>query len=362
MFLKGLNISELDRFLTQNILGQESSKSNGKKINYRTKQILKWVYSKFQDDPNLFSDISKEIRKQIAQKINFRSLELVEYKISQVSDSIKFAFRTLDNEIVESVLMKHPGRYTVCVSTQVGCNVGCIFCASGMFGLKRNLESHEIVEQLFLIQKFVFERENKRISNVVFMGMGEPLVNYNNVLKAIEIFTSDWGFNISKRNITLSTSGILPRMYDLIKDNVRVKLALSLHSPFQKEREKLIPIAKRYHIDEVLKALENYYLNTKRRVTIEYILLRKINDSVSHAKELVRILKRYNMRVLINLIPYNNIGDVYFEGILLEEPEISRIREFYSILKEHFEVSIRWSLGRDIDGACGQLRRKIMSN
>lgn len=360
MFLKGLNIDELDKFLSQNILGKNYLESNGKKISYRTRQILKWVYSKYQDDPNLFSDISREIRKEINSKITFRSLELVEYKFSQISNSIKFAFRTLDNEIVESVLMKHPDRYTLCISTQVGCNVGCIFCASGMLGLKRNLESHEIVEQLFLVQKFIFEKERKRISNLVFMGMGEPLVNYNNVLKSIQIFTSDWGFNISKRNITLSTSGVLPRMYDLVRDNIRVKLALSLHSPFQEQREKLIPIAKRYHIDDVLKALENYYLHTKRRVTIEYILLRKVNDTVFHAKELVKLLKKYNMRVLVNLIPYNSIGNVYFEGILLEEPEIFAIKDFYNILKEYFEVSVRWSLGRDIDGACGQLRRRMV--
>ncbi|MCS7243897.1 MAG: 23S rRNA (adenine(2503)-C(2))-methyltransferase RlmN [Candidatus Calescibacterium sp.] len=360
MFFKGLNIFEIDRVFFDDF--SHHSQSEQKKVNYRTKQVLKWVYSKYEDNPELFTDLSKPLRSELNKKFNFRSLDLVDYQFSKISNSIKFAFKTLDNEIVESVLMKHPGRYTLCVSSQVGCNVGCIFCASGMFGLKRNLETHEIVEQLFQIQKFIFEREGKRISNIVFMGMGEPLVNYRNVLKSIEIFTSDWGFNISKRNITLSTSGILPRIYDLVVDGVRVKLALSLHSPFQHEREKLIPIAKKYTIDQILKAVEYYYLNTKRRITIEYILIKDVNDSVNHAKELVNLFKNYNMKVWVNLIPYNSIGNIYFEDKLLEEPKIERIREFENIIKDYFEVSVRWSLGRDIDGACGQLRRRIISN
>lgn len=354
-FIKGLDIKELNFFLSS-LLGFSVDS-----LNFRTKQVLRWVYSKFEDNPENFTDISKDFRKRLKESFCFRALDLVEYKISSKGDSIKFAFRTFDGEIVESVLMKHPDRYTVCISSQVGCNVGCIFCASGMFGLKRNLEVYEIVEQLFLIQKFVWERENRRVSNVVFMGMGEPLVNYKNVLKSLEIFTSDWGFGISKRNITLSTSGMVPKIYDLVNDGVRVKLALSLHSPFQEEREKIIPTAKVYKIENLLKALEYYYLRTKRRITIEYILLEGVNDSLKHAQELVKILKKYNMKVWVNLIPYNSIGDVYFEDRLLKEPSIKVIENFENIIREHFEVSVRWSLGRDIGGACGQLRRRIKS-
>ncbi|MFN3995464.1 MAG: 23S rRNA (adenine(2503)-C(2))-methyltransferase RlmN [bacterium] len=353
IFIKGLDIKELNFFLSDFFGFSRES------LNFRTKQVLKWIYAKYEDNPENFTDISKEFRKKLKENFCFRSLDLVEYKISSKGDSIKFAFKTFDEEIVESVLMKHPDRYTVCVSSQVGCNVGCIFCASGMFGLKRNLEVYEIVDQLFLIQKFVWEKENKRVSNVVFMGMGEPLVNYKNVLKTIEIFTSDWGFAISKRNITLSTSGIVPKIYELANEQLRVKLALSLHSPFQEEREKIIPTAKVYKIEDLLKALEYYYLKTKRRVTVEYILLEGVNDSPQHAQELVKLLKRYDMKVWVNLIPYNSIGDVYFEGKLLKEPSMEVIERFENIVKKHFEVSVRWSLGRDIDGACGQLRRRI---
>ncbi|MEN3014910.1 MAG: 23S rRNA (adenine(2503)-C(2))-methyltransferase RlmN [bacterium] len=355
-YLKGLTLDELDKIICR-ILGTEQSS----KPNFRTLQLLKWIYSKYQDDPCLFTDLSKDLRQKIAQNFKLRSLELVEYQNSKISESIKFAYKTFDGEIVESVLMKHPDRYTLCISSQVGCNVGCIFCASGAMGLKRNLHVHEIVEQFFLSQKFIYEKEGKRISNIVFMGMGEPLINYHNVVKAIVIFNSPWGFNISKRNITLSTSGIEKRIYDLVRDGVRVKLALSLHSPFQEQREKLIPTAKKYDINSLLKAVENYYQNTKKRITIEYILLKDINDTVEHAKKLVSLLKQYSMKVLINLIPYNSIGNVYFEDKLLEEPDISRIQRFQNIIKEHFEVSVRWSLGRDIDAACGQLRRKILS-
>lgn len=352
MKIKSLNQFELNKIVCQLL------DCSSEKINFRTNQILKWIYSKWEDDPENFTDLSKEFRKKLKSNFDFRSLELFDYQHSIITDSIKFAFRTVDGDIVESVLMKHPDRYTLCVSSQVGCNVGCVFCASGMYGLKRNLTTDEIVDQLFLAQQFVHKNEGKRISNIVFMGMGEPLVNYNNVLKALNIFTSDWGFKISKRNITLSTSGIIPKIYKLVEDGFKVKLALSLHSPYQSEREKLIPTAKRYHIDELLQSVSYYFLKTKKRVTIEYILLKEINDRVDHARELVRILKKHNMKVLVNLIPYNSIGNVYFEGKLLQEPEIERIKRFEEIIKEHYEVSIRWSLGRDIDGACGQLRMK----
>lgn len=359
IYLKSLNIKEIDKVVTEEILGIQKSDSESK-INFRSKQIARWVYNKYIDDPEKFTDISRQLREKIKQKFIFRSLYLYTYQVSKISSSIKFAFKTKDNEVVESILMKHPDRYTLCLSSQIGCNVGCIFCASGKDKLRRNLDTAEIVDQLFLVSEFIYGSEGKRITNIVFMGMGEPLLNYDNVLKAIDIFTSEWGFNLSKRNITLSTSGILKGIYKLIEDNVRVKLAFSLHSPFQDQREKLVPIAKKYKLNDILKALESYYSKTKRRITIEYVLLREINDSLEHAKALVDLLKNYSMKVFVNLIPYNSIGEVYLDERLLEEPELKRIKDFEEIVKKNFEVSIRWSLGRDIDGACGQLRRKII--
>lgn len=363
LFLKNFNIEELNKLVLEILEGKNISDSqlDNSKISYRTKQITKWLYSKYEDNIYFFTDLSKTHREKLQQNFITRVLEIADIKESKISNSIKFALKTIDNDIIESVLMKHPDRYTLCISSQVGCNVGCVFCASGMFGLKRNLETYEIVEQLFLVQKFIFEKEGKKISNIVFMGMGEPLINYKNVIKALEIFTNSWGFNISKRNITISTSGILPRMYDLVRDGIRVKLALSLHSPFQEQREKLIPIAKKYHINDLLQALEYYYLNTKRRVTIEYILIKNVNDTTSHAKELVKLLRNYNMKVWVNLIPYNRIGDIYLGDVLLEEPDLYRIKQFEEIVRDYCEVSVRWSLGRDIDAACGQLRRKTIS-
>jgi 23S rRNA (adenine2503-C2)-methyltransferase len=258
--------------------------------------------------------------------------------------------------------MKHPQRYTVCLSTQVGCNVKCIFCASGINGIKRNLNLAEIVDQLFLIQKYIYTKEKMRITNIVYMGMGEPLFNYENLVKSLDIFTYDKAFNISNRNITVSTSGVVDKIYELAEEKFRVKLAISLHSPFDNKRQKLIPLAKKYKIHQILKAAEYYFLKTKRRITIEYILLKNITDTLEDAKELVNILKNYNFKVFINLIPYNSIGNVYLDNVLLEQSDNESIIQFYNYIKKYFEVNVRWSLGRDINAACGQLRRQLINS
>jgi 23S rRNA (adenine2503-C2)-methyltransferase len=361
-YLKNYTYNELKNLLKK-ILSNNDNITDFKEnfFDYRVDQIFNWIYKKYQDNIDNFSDLSKNFREFLKNYFNVNSLEIYDMKFSKFNDSIKFLFKTRDNEYIETVLMKHPDRYTVCLSTQVGCNVRCVFCASGINGVKRNLELAEIVDQLFLVQKYVYLTEGKRISNIVYMGIGEPLFNYDNLIKSLDIFTHDKGFNISNRNITVSTSGVVDNIYKLADEKFRVKLAISLHSPFENKRQKLIPLARKYKISQILQAAEYYFNKTKRRITIEYILLKNITDTMEDAKELVNILKNYNFKVFINLIPYNSIGEVYLDNVLLEQSDIDSINKFYNYIKNYFEVNVRWSLGRDIDAACGQLRRKTLT-
>jgi 23S rRNA (adenine2503-C2)-methyltransferase len=360
-YLKNYTYSEL-KDLLKNILVKDNSNLKENFFNYRVDQIFNWIYKKYEDKIDNFSDLSKNFREFLKNNFEINSLKIYDIKLSKYNDSIKFLFNTTDNEYIESVLMKHPQRYTVCLSTQVGCNVKCIFCASGINGIKRNLNLAEIVDQLFLIQKYIYTKEKMRITNIVYMGMGEPLFNYEKVVKSLDIFTHDKAFNISNRNITVSTSGVVEKIYELAEEKFRVKLAISLHSPFENKRQKLIPLAKKYKIPQILKAAEYYFLRTKRRITIEYILLKNITDTLEDAKELVNILKNYNFKVFINLIPYNSIGNVYLDNVLLEQSDNETIIQFYNYIKKYFEVNVRWSLGRDINAACGQLRRQLINS
>jgi len=360
-YLKNYTHSQL-KDLLKNILAKDNSNLKENFFNYRVDQIFNWIYKKYEDKIDNFSDLSKNFREFLKNNFEINSLKIYDIKLSKYNDSIKFLFKTSDNEYIESVLMKHPQRYTVCLSTQVGCNVKCIFCASGINGIKRNLNLTEIVDQLFLIQKYIYMKEKIRITNIVYMGMGEPLFNYENLVKSLEIFTHDKAFNISNRNITVSTSGVVDKIYELAEEKFRVKLAISLHSPFENKRQKLIPLAKKYKIPQILKAAEYYFLRTKRRITIEYILLKNITDTLEDAKELVNILKNYNFKVFINLIPYNSIGNVYLDNVLLEQSDNESIIQFYNYIKKYFEVNVRWSLGRDINAACGQLRRQLINS
>jgi 23S rRNA (adenine2503-C2)-methyltransferase len=360
-YLKDCTYSQL-KDLLKNILAKEDNNIKENFFNYRVDQIFNWIYKKYEDKIDNFSDLSKNFREFLKNNFEINSLKIYDIKLSKYNDSIKFLFKTTDNEYIESVLMKHPQRYTVCLSTQVGCNVRCIFCASGINGIKRNLNLAEIIDQLFLIQKYIYMKEKIRITNIVYMGMGEPLFNYENLIKSLEIFTHDKAFNISNRNITVSTSGVVDKIYELAEEKFRVKLAISLHSPFDNKRQKLIPLAKKYKIHQILKAAEYYFLKTKRRITIEYILLKNITDTLEDAKELVNILKNYNFKVFINLIPYNSIGNIYLDNVLLEQSDNESIIQFYNYIKKYFEVNVRWSLGRDINAACGQLRRQLINS
>lgn len=323
---------------------------------FRANQVFDWVYKKRQLDTTKYSNISPELREKLRALVYPRMSILDIYNSNDGSS--KFLLKLPEGDVIETVLMRHvkngERRYTVCLSTQLGCPVGCAFCASGKY-FNRSLSAGEIVEQLWHVQRYLDETEGVRVSNLVYMGMGEPLLNLDATLKSLEIFSHDAGFNISTRNITVSTVGIPEGIRKLADSGLRVKLALSLHSPREEIRRKLIPIARRFPLSEILDALLYFWNRTRRRITIEYIMIRDLTDTPEDAEEIVRLLKDKfkGVRLLINLIPYN-----YVEGLSFQPSTPERIDRFAGILAKHFDVTVRRSMGDDIKAACGQLRYK----
>ena len=327
---------------------------------FRANQIYNWLFKKRELNVDRYTDISPKVRPII------RPLIRTEMEILKVVDSednsSKFLLKLPEGDVVETVLMRHvkngQRRYTVCLSTQLGCPVGCKFCASGKH-FRRSLSPGEIVEQLWHVQKYLDQTEGVRVSNIVYMGMGEPLLNYDATVKSLRIICDDRGFNISTRNITLSTVGIPDAIRRLAHDAPRVKLAFSLHSPREEVRRWLIPLARKFSLEEILDALRYYWDITKRRITIEYVLLEGINDTEEDAREIVKLFASpefKGVRLLINLIPYNPV-----EGVGFKAPSEERIERFAAILSEHFDVTVRRSMGRDVKAACGQLRYRVIT-
>lgn len=262
----------------------------------------------------------------------------------------KFLFELADGNVIESVLMRYHHGNSVCISSQVGCRMGCCFCASTIGGLVRNLAPSEMLEQVYQIQKI----SGERVSNIVVMGMGEPFDNYDNLVRFLRMVSDGNGLNISGRNVTVSTCGITPRIRQFAGEGLTANLALSLHAPNDADRGKLMPVAKRYPLGEVLKALDDYYEKTGRRLTFEYSLLAGENDSAAQAKELAGLLKGKNC--LVNLIPVNEVKERDFKRSCA-----ANIQNFKNILEKNgINVTIRRELGRDIDGACGQLRKRYL--
>ena len=259
-------------------------------------------------------------------------------------------FALSDGNVIESVLMRYKHGNSVCISSQVGCRMGCRFCASTLDGKVRNLRASEMLDQIYRIGADIGER----ISNVVVMGTGEPLDNYDNLLKFIELLTDENGLNISQRNLTISTCGIVPKMRELAERKLQITLALSLHASSQEKRLRLMPIANKYDISEVLEACRYYFEQTKRRVTFEYSLVNGVNDTAEDAKELTALVKGMNCH--INLIPVNPIKERDYV-----QPSSERVRDFKNKLEKNgINVTIRREMGRDIDGACGQLRKRYI--
>ncbi len=319
---------------------------------FRGRQLLEWVYHKGVTDVSAMTNLGVSLRKKIASDFSFSTLERVRCVDSGDGETYKFLWRLFDGKLVESVLICSGGRRTVCVSSQVGCSARCSFCASGKNGLFRNLSTAEIVEQIWNINAWLRER-GERVCHVVYMGMGEPMENYDSLVKSIEILKAPDMFGISPRRITVSTVGVVKGIRKLAETGLNVNLAFSLHAPNQEIREKIIRYAKRYPLKEIMDAVDDYALITKRDITYEYTLIAGVNDREEHAHELVTLLGRRQCSV--NLIPYNPIDVVNFK-----RPGRRSVEIFRDILRQHgVNHTCRYTKGDDISAACGQLAIKL---
>lgn len=317
---------------------------------YRGSQIRDWVYQKLVADPQQMSNLSKADRQRLCQAVSFVTARVASQQTSQ-DGTQKLYLQWPDGSGAETVMIPQADRRTACVSTQVGCPVGCRFCASGIDGVRGNLSTAQIVEQVFLLN-CLLQHESLRITHVVFMGMGEPLANYSSVLNAVRVLHDPQCFNISARKITISTVGLPARIRQLAQEELPLNLAISLHAPNEALRRQLIPWAEHFSLKEILDAARFYFDRTGREITLEYILLRSVNDHPAHARQLTKVCQ--SLRANVNLIPYNPVP-----GLPFERPRIQDLREFQMILKRAgVNVHVRRSRGRDIEAACGQLRRR----
>ncbi len=315
---------------------------------YRAKQVYEWLHVKLVSSFSEMTNIPNSLRNKLSENYEFTKLNIERVQESQIDGTKKFLFELADGNFIESVWMSYHHGNSVCISSQVGCRMGCRFCASTLDGLVRNLSSAEMLEQIYEITKYTGER----VSNVVVMGTGEPMDNYNNLIRFIKQLTCEEGLNISQRNVTVSTCGLVPKMKEFADENLQVTLALSLHAPNDAKRRELMPIAQRYTIKECLDACDYYFEKTKRRVSFEYSLVAGVNDNDKEAEELSKLLKNHNGHV--NLIPVNPIKERDFK-----RSDKARIYAFQNKLEKNgINVTIRREMGRDIDGACGQLRRR----
>ena len=316
---------------------------NGEK-KFKALQVFEWLYQKKVKSFSEMTNIKKEIQEQLDKDFTFDMITIQKKQEDKLTK--KYLFKLEDDNFVEAVLMEHDYGLSICVSSEVGCNMGCAFCESGRLKKVRNLEAHEMVQQIMLIE----ENIKKRISSVVIMGIGEPLDNYDNVMNFIKIINDPKGIAIGARHITLSTCGIIPKIKDLSEENLQINLALSLHAPNTQLRDKLMPVNKAYNLSDLMDTVRDYIAKTNRRVTIEYVMLDGVNDNETQALELAALLK--GMNVYVNLIPYNET-----ENIAFKRTKKVQILAFYDILKKNgINVTIRKEFGSKVDAACGQLR------
>ncbi len=313
---------------------------------FKAIQLYTWLYDKKIKKFEEITDIKKNVIEKLKEDFVIGNLKKI--KVERDIEVNKYLFSLYDNTLVESVLMRHDYGNSICVSSQVGCNMGCKFCESGRLKKVRNLSSGEIVNQIMEVEEDI----NEKITHIVIMGIGEPFDNYENVTKFIKIINNPKGLSIGSRHITVSTAGIVPKILEFAKFPYQINLAISLHAPNNEIRNKIMPINKVYPIEMLLDALKIYYNCTKRRITFEYIMLDEINDSVENAKQLVSLLKGLNCYV--NLIPYNETNNIDYK-----RSKKSKILEFYDIIKKNnINVTIRREFGTNISAACGQLRSK----
>lgn len=336
--LRSLNITEMED-LAEGINLQR----------FRGKQIFHWVYGKAVDSIDDMTNLSKETRLVLAQKAYISKLDVIKRQFS-IDGTEKLLFALEDGHSIESVLIPDDDRLTICISTQVGCGMGCAFCLTAKGGLERNLKCSEIINQYIAARKGL--PEGKRITNIVIMGMGEPLANYNNLIKAIEILTNTLGINIGAGRITVSTSGLVPGIKKLGTSGLNVNLAISLNASTDEQRNIIMPINKKYPLTDLIKTCREFPLKQRKKISIEYVLLEGLNNSPEDARRVARLLK--GIRCKINLIPFNE-----FPGSGFKRPSESSVLTFQEILvNHHYSVFIRKSRGADILAACGQLREK----
>lgn len=317
---------------------------------FRAKQLYEWMHVKLAESYEEMTNLPKTFREKLRGSCTLTTLTALEIQTSQIDGTQKYLFALHDGNVVESVLMRYKHGNSVCISSQVGCKMGCRFCASTIGGWNRNLTPAEMLEQIYRIQK----NSGERVSNVVVMGTGEPLDNYDTLLRFIHMISDENGLHISQRNLTVSTCGIVPKMEALAEEKLQITLALSLHASSQEKREALMPIAKKYTITQVLDACRNYYEKTGRRITFEYALVGGENDSQEDARRLAQLIKGLNCHV--NLIPVNPIKE---RSYVRSDKKV--IGNFQNKLEKYqINVTIRREMGRDIDGACGQLRKSYI--
>lgn len=317
---------------------------------FRAKQIYQWLHVKLVTDFDEMSNLSKNLREQLKERFTLTALKAVDVRISQIDGTRKYLFRLADGNVIESVWMQYHHGNSVCISSQVGCRMGCRFCASTLDGLERNLTASEMLDQIYRIQAHTGER----VSNIVIMGSGEPMDNYDNVVRFIRMISDPNGLNISQRNITVSTCGLVPGIRRLTEEDLQITLALSLHAPNDEVRKTLMPVANSYALKDVLAACRGYYEKTGRRLTFEYSLVSGVNDNLQEAKALAALLK--GMHGHVNLIPVNPIKERDYV-----QSSQKAIQEFKNYLEKHgVNATVRREMGRDINGACGQLRKSFL--
>lgn len=315
---------------------------------FRAKQMYQWMHVRLARSFGDMTDLSLSFREKCAEEYTFTALKLVKTQESVLDGTRKYLFELSDGKRIESVWMKYRHGNSVCISSQAGCRMGCAFCASTIGGLERSLTPSEMLDQVYAITLLTGER----VSNVVVMGMGEPLDNYDNLLRFITLLTDENGLHISQRNITVSTCGLAPEIRRLADEKLQITLALSLHATEDAKRKKLMPVANKYSISEVMEACAWYFGQTKRRITFEYSLIKDVNDSKEDAKMLAGLAKKQNCHV--NLIPVNPVNERSFV-----QSDTKTLTAFKKILEDcGVNVTVRREMGRDIDGACGQLRRR----
>lgn len=339
--IKSLNLDELTELIIE--LGDKK---------FRAAQIYQWMHQKLITSFDQMTNISKDLKEKLTEKCRLTALEPERVQISKIDGTAKYLFRLHDGNLIESVLMRYHHGNSVCISSQVGCRMGCRFCASTLDGMVRNLTPSEMLDQIYRIQTL----SGERVDNVVVMGSGEPFDNFDNLLKFIELLNAKEGLNISQRNLTVSTCGLVPKIKELADKKLQITLAISLHSPTDELRRSIMPIANKYSIAEILDACRYYLKMTNRRISFEYSLVKGTNDTKECAKQLIGLV--HGMNCHVNLIPVNPIKERDFE-----QSEHHAIQEFKNYLENHgVNATVRREMGRDIDGACGQLRKSYMDD